>query len=95
MATTTTFTDTDMATKTEPPVRDVNTTESAPVGKLGNAKRRFVPRKYNHLFAIHSKSKASCLTSQDAEETPSFVGFRNLMVLMLGMDQSHYYASGS
>ncbi|KAF2431775.1 diacylglycerol acyltransferase DGAT2 [Tothia fuscella] len=45
--------------------------------------RRATARKYNHLFAIHAKSKASCLTNQDSTEQPSYAGFRNLMVLML------------
>jgi hypothetical protein len=40
-------------------------------------------KKYNHLFAIHSSPKVTILSSQDAEKAPSFVGFRNLMVLML------------
>ncbi|KAF2763568.1 hypothetical protein EJ05DRAFT_472462 [Pseudovirgaria hyperparasitica] len=39
-------------------------------------------QKYKHVFAVHSKSRPSCL-SHDAERTPSFVGFRNLMVLVL------------
>lgn len=52
-------------------------------GHQVQSKTRKPKRKYNHLFAIHSKSKASCLSSQDATETPSYVGFRNLMVLML------------
>ena len=97
MTTTTTFTHTQMATKVEAPVHDFKQkTESAPIEEpTANGKRRFVPRKYNHLFAIHSKSKASCLTSQDAEQTPNFVGFRNLMVLMLGMNRSPHYATGS
>jgi hypothetical protein len=45
---------------------------------------RATARKYNHLFAIHAQKKASCLTNGDAAETPSYAGFRNLMVLMLG-----------
>lgn len=81
-----------MAPRVDQPAHDYNKKlDRARTGKLtgnGNAKKIFVLRKYNHLFAIHSKSKASCLTSQDAEETPSFVGFRNLMVLMLGTNLS-------
>ncbi|KAK8158182.1 MBOAT, membrane-bound O-acyltransferase family-domain-containing protein [Phyllosticta citribraziliensis] len=38
--------------------------------------------KYNHVVAVHRKVRASCL-SQDAEKPPSFVGFRNLMILVL------------
>lgn len=41
-------------------------------------------RRYRHVAAIHSKSRASTL-SHDAAETPSFLGFRNLMVITLGM----------
>ncbi|KAK4106795.1 hypothetical protein N658DRAFT_503192 [Parathielavia hyrcaniae] len=44
--------------------------------------RRAFRRKYRHVEAIHSSSKPSCL-SHDATETPSFLGFRNLMVIVL------------
>jgi len=40
--------------------------------------------KYKHVFAVHSKPQPSCLT-RGAEPVPNFVGFRNLMVLMLCM----------
>ncbi|KAF2101125.1 diacylglycerol acyltransferase DGAT2 [Rhizodiscina lignyota] len=39
-------------------------------------------RKYNHAVAVHSVSRTSRLSS-GAENPPSFVGFRNLMILML------------
>jgi diacylglycerol O-acyltransferase-1 len=39
--------------------------------------------KYRHVAAYHSKLQHSSL-SRDAEVTPSFLGFRNLMVLVLG-----------
>lgn len=45
--------------------------------------RRVFRRKYRHVEAIHSQSKPSCL-SHDTTESPSFLGFRNLMVIMLG-----------
>lgn len=45
--------------------------------------RRSFRRKYRHVEAIHSQSKPSCL-SHDTTESPSFLGFRNLMVIMLG-----------
>lgn len=94
MTSTTTFTDIQMAHKVDRPTHDYNKKPDGPrTGKLGTSddvKKTFVPRKYNHLFAIHSKSRASCLTSQDAEVTPSFVGFRNLMVLVLGMNLRRY-----
>lgn len=45
----------------------------------GNAK---VTPKYRHVAAVHSRQRASCL-SQDSEVSPSFLGFRNLMVIVL------------
>lgn len=44
------------------------------------AKRK--PPRYRHVAAIHSHTRPSRL-SRDANSTPSFVGFRNLMVLVL------------
>ncbi|KAH7125469.1 diacylglycerol O-acyltransferase-like protein 1 [Dendryphion nanum] len=38
--------------------------------------------KYRHVFATHSTVRNSCLSS-DAEATPSFAGFRNLMLLVV------------
>ncbi|KAK3692792.1 MBOAT, membrane-bound O-acyltransferase family-domain-containing protein [Podospora appendiculata] len=38
--------------------------------------------KYRHIAAVHSESQPSCL-SHDATEAPSFLGFRNLMVIVL------------
>ncbi|KAG5985505.1 hypothetical protein E4U54_006007 [Claviceps lovelessii] len=37
---------------------------------------------YRHVAAVHSKSRPSCL-SHDADAAPSFIGFRNLMVIVL------------
>ncbi|KAF2086419.1 diacylglycerol O-acyltransferase 1 [Saccharata proteae CBS 121410] len=48
------------------------------------------PKKYRHVLAIHRDSKPSCL-SQDAQQPTSFVGFRNLMVLVLGEYSASYY----
>jgi diacylglycerol O-acyltransferase-1 len=39
-------------------------------------------RKYRHVAAVHSKVRPSCL-SQDSEAATSFIGFRNLMVIVL------------
>ncbi|KAK3696901.1 hypothetical protein LTR37_017731 [Vermiconidia calcicola] len=39
-------------------------------------------KKYRHAFAVHAKNKTSYL-SHDAEVAPSFLGFRNLMGLVL------------
>ncbi|KAL9632263.1 MAG: hypothetical protein Q9164_005428 [Protoblastenia rupestris] len=38
--------------------------------------------KYLHVTAVHSRSRTSCL-SHDSLESPSFLGFRNLMVIVL------------
>lgn len=38
--------------------------------------------KYKHIFAIHAQARPSTL-SHDTTETPSFIGFRNLMVIVL------------
>lgn len=68
-----------------------STTQDATGAKLSNGTartteelRRSFRQKYRHVAAVHSASKSSCL-SHDAPETPSFIGFRNLMVIVLGM----------
>ena len=38
--------------------------------------------KYRHVAAVHSRSRKSCLSS-DSDQSPSFLGFRNLMVIVL------------
>lgn len=38
--------------------------------------------KYRHVFATHSESRTTCL-SHESKDMPSFVGFRNLMILVL------------
>jgi hypothetical protein len=48
----------------------------------GSAPRRPRDTKYRHVFATHSINRTTCL-SEDAHESPSFVGFRNLMILVL------------
>ena len=45
---------------------------------------RLTSRKYRHVAAVHSKVRTSSLSS-DSMESPSFLGFRNLMVLVLSM----------
>ncbi|RKF65064.1 Diacylglycerol O-acyltransferase 1A [Golovinomyces cichoracearum] len=39
-------------------------------------------KKYNHVSVVHSTTRTSCL-SHESQEAPSFLGFRNLMVLVL------------
>jgi diacylglycerol O-acyltransferase-1 len=48
----------------------------------GSALRRPRDSKYRHVFATHSLTRTACL-SEDAQQSPSFVGFRNLMILVL------------
>jgi len=48
--------------------------------------RRSFIKKYRHVAAVHSKTRPSTL-SHDAPATPSFLGFRNLMVIMLGENE--------
>lgn len=49
-------------------------------------------QKYKHVFAIHSSPKTSCL-SHEAVEVPSFLGFRNLMVIVLSESEPTSLAS--
>lgn len=44
--------------------------------------RKHIWRKYRHVAAVHTTTSTSCL-SHDSQASPSFVGFRNLMVLTL------------
>jgi diacylglycerol O-acyltransferase 1 len=46
--------------------------------------------KYKHVLAIHSRTKPSVLSS-DAEKAPSYMGFRNITVLMLSTSFLHLY----
>lgn len=43
--------------------------------------------KYRHVAAVHSRSRTSCLSS-DSDKTPNFLGFRNLMVIVLSEPSS-------
>ena len=43
---------------------------------------RKISSEYRHIAAVHSRAHTSCL-SRDAEKTPSFFGFRNLMIIVL------------
>lgn len=44
--------------------------------------RKAFQRKYRHVAAIHSTTQPSCL-SHESTASPSFLGFRNLMVIVL------------
>lgn len=45
-------------------------------------------RKYRHTVAVHSQVRPSTL-SHDAPKTPSFIGFRNLGLIVLSKLASH------
>lgn len=45
-------------------------------------------KKYRHVVAVHSQTRPSCL-SHDSDAAPSFIGFRNLMVIVLGKHRLH------
>ncbi|KAI1267404.1 diacylglycerol O-acyltransferase [Xylariaceae sp. FL1019] len=71
---------------------EITTTSPASIRRKGEAAqsrresnghgRSFVLRKYRHVAAIHSEARPSTL-SHDTQVSPSFVGFRNLMVIVL------------
>ncbi|KAI0408750.1 diacylglycerol O-acyltransferase [Xylaria palmicola] len=54
---------------------------STPPGRNDDQQRTLL-RKYRHVAAVHSKARPSTL-SHDTQVSPSFVGFRNLMVIVL------------
>ena len=53
-----------------------------PQNANGHLRRNSQPPKYLHVAAVHSKQRTSCL-SHDSAASPSFLGFRNLMVIVL------------
>lgn len=62
---------------------DVVQTTTEEVKATDEAPRKVrIHHKYRHVAAIHSQPKNSCL-SHDSTVSPSFVGFRNLMVIVL------------
>jgi diacylglycerol O-acyltransferase-1 len=61
----------------------VKTTQEAPTPPSeGGRHQTRLQKKYRHVAALHSKVQPSCL-SHESETVPSFLGFRNLMVLVL------------
>ncbi|CAJ2506126.1 Uu.00g002560.m01.CDS01 [Anthostomella pinea] len=58
--------------------------ESGPGSTPGEKgeKQPLVIRKYRHVAAVHSQARPSTL-SHETQASPSFVGFRNLMVIVL------------
>ncbi|TVY17309.1 Diacylglycerol O-acyltransferase 1C [Lachnellula arida] len=55
---------------------------SQPPQPLAQIRPSSLKKKYRHVAAVHSKPRASCL-SHDSESSASFLGFRNLVVLVL------------
>jgi diacylglycerol O-acyltransferase-1 len=82
-----TTTGTDMAHAIASPVGQANgvikTVQEAPAPPSeGGRHETKLKKKYRHVAALHAKSQPSCL-SHESETVPSFLGFRNLMVLVL------------
>ena len=61
---------------------DENLTLKKANGTVTGLGSRNPSSKYRHVAEVHSTVRNSCL-SRDAEPTPSFLGFRNLMVIVL------------
>ncbi|KAI9675404.1 MAG: hypothetical protein M1817_001308 [Caeruleum heppii] len=53
-----------------------------PLSSSANGAPKGEPVHYRHVAAVHSKLRTSSL-SRESEEVPSFLGFRNLMVIVL------------
>lgn len=56
----------------------------SPPKPLAPIRAPYLKKKYRHVAAAHSQPRTSCL-SHDSETSPSFLGFRNLMVIVLSM----------
>lgn len=50
-------------------------------------------KKYRHVAAAHSIPKTSCL-SHESKASPSFLGFRNLMVIVLSQLSASWSGDG-
>ncbi|KAI1653170.1 MBOAT, membrane-bound O-acyltransferase family-domain-containing protein [Daldinia decipiens] len=62
--------------------KEPSATAEAPNERTNGERKSYAFRKYRHVTAIHSESRPSTL-SHDTTATPSFLGFRNLMVIVL------------
>jgi len=61
----------------------IKTAREAPAPPSEGERHETRPKKkYRHVAVLHAKSQPSCL-SHESETVPSFLGFRNLMVLVL------------
>ncbi|KAI2642661.1 diacylglycerol O-acyltransferase [Xylaria nigripes] len=61
--------------------KDTNITASVPKENEANGSKT-PPEQYRHVAAVHLTARPSAL-SHDTQTSPSFVGFRNLMVIVL------------
>jgi diacylglycerol O-acyltransferase-1 len=88
MATTTdtaTSTSYDAGTATRRPVGEpIESNGSTNKSKGIDSFKLYAQKKYRHVAAVHAQPRTSCL-SHDSDAAPSFLGFRNLMVIVLGM----------
>jgi hypothetical protein len=88
-----TFRDLNMASKAKPrdmPLREVNSSSPLDKSRVSDitATENRSSKAYRHVAVVHSKPRTSCL-SHDSQVAPSFLGFRNLMVLVLGRLNIH------
>jgi diacylglycerol O-acyltransferase 1 len=70
------------ASKINGSLRAVPAQKASSPQKQFEQERQKLKKKYRHVAVLHSKSQSSCL-SHEATVSPSFLGFRNLMVLVL------------
>ena len=75
-----------ISTSTEvPSLEPSRTTDNNPSNhapELNGKPGQSMEKKYRHIAAVHSRPRTSCL-SHDSDASPSFLGFRNLMVIVL------------
>jgi diacylglycerol O-acyltransferase-1 len=64
--------------------RNGHTKQSETPIDVAQSRKSRPQKKYRHVAAVHSIARTSCL-SHDSPTTPSFIGFRNLMVIVLSM----------
>lgn len=69
------------SSKLPPNGHPTNSTDLRPLAPIVTQR---LLKKYRHVAAVHSKERTACL-SHDSTVTPSFLGFRNLMVIVLGV----------
>ena len=69
--------------------RKNDTTISDPPACNGKSRTAKINPKYRHVAAVHSRQRTSSL-SLDSADSPSFLGFKNLMVIVLSKSFLHY-----